>query len=351
MHGEYKVPGGKLITVDLDTEDGVLRRVRVAGDFFLEPDDALDAIDRALEGAPADTDASGLAARIDAALPPGTEMFGLTSEGIGVAVRRALAHATDWTDYDWQLVHDAPQSPALHMALDEALTAEVAAGRRPPTLRVWEWGAPAVVIGSFQSLRNEVDAEAAERHGVTVVRRISGGGAMFIEPGNTITYSLSVPEALVKGLSFTDSYAYLDDWVLGALGDMGIKAWYQPLNDIATEAGKIAGAAQKRIVGGEGAVLHHVTMSYDIDAEKMTEVLRIGREKLSDKGTTSAKKRVDPLRRQTGLPRATVIQRMIGSFRERYGLTDGAVTAEEMARARELVETKFSSPEWTARVP
>ncbi|MEU0272916.1 biotin/lipoate A/B protein ligase family protein [Streptomyces sp. NPDC006307] len=351
MHGEYKVPGGKLITVDLDAEGGVLRRVRVAGDFFLEPDDALDAIDRALEGAPADTDASGLAARIDAALPPGTEMFGLTSEGIGVAVRRALAHATDWTDYDWQLVHDGPQSPALHMALDEVLTAEVAAGRRPPTLRVWEWGAPAVVIGSFQSLRNEVDAEAAERHGITVVRRISGGGAMFIEPGNTITYSLSVPEALVKGLSFTDSYAYLDDWVLGALGDMGIKAWYQPLNDIATEAGKIAGAAQKRIVGGEGAVLHHVTMSYDIDAEKMTEVLRIGREKLSDKGTTSAKKRVDPLRRQTGLPRATVIQRMIGSFRERYGLTDGTVTAEEMARARELAETKFSSPEWTARVP
>ncbi|MEE1753886.1 lipoate--protein ligase family protein [Streptomyces sp. SP18CS02] len=351
MHGEYKVPGGKLVVVDLDMEDGVLRRVRVAGDFFLEPDEALHAINQALEGAPADTGASGLAARIDAALPPGTEMYGLTTEGIGVAVRRALAHATDWTDYDWQLVHDEPQSPELHMALDEVLTAEVAAGRRPPTLRVWEWGAPAVVIGSFQSLSNEVDQEAAQRHGITVVRRISGGGAMFIEPGNTITYSLSVPDALVQGLSFTDSYAYLDDWVLGALGDMGVKAWYQPLNDIATEAGKIAGAAQKRVVGGDGAVLHHVTMAYDIDAEKMTEVLRIGREKLSDKGTRSAKKRVDPLRRQTGLPRATVIERMIGSFRERYGLSGGAVSEGEMARARELARTKFGSPQWTARVP
>ncbi|MCS0635331.1 lipoate--protein ligase family protein [Streptomyces sp. LP05-1] len=351
MHGEYKVPGGKLVVVDLDTEDGVLRRVRVAGDFFLEPDEALTAIDRALEGAPADLDASGLAARIDAALPPGTQMFGLTSEGIGVAVRRALAHATDWTDYDWQLVHQGPQPPELHMALDEVLTAEVAAGRRPPTLRVWEWGAPAVVIGSFQSLRNEVDPEAAERHGITVVRRISGGGAMFIEPGNTITYSLSVPDSLVSGLSFTDSYAYLDDWVLGALGDMGVKAWYQPLNDIATEAGKIAGAAQKRVVGGSGAVLHHVTMAYDIDADKMTEVLRIGREKLSDKGTRSAKKRVDPLRRQTGLPREAVIERMVGSFRDRYGLTPGAVTDEELARAQELARTKFATPEWTARVP
>ncbi|MFI1015175.1 biotin/lipoate A/B protein ligase family protein [Streptomyces sp. NPDC020965] len=352
MHGEYKVPGGKLVVVDLDTADGVLRDVRVAGDFFLEPDEAIEAIDGALEGAPVDTDASGLAARIDAALPPGTEMFGLTSEGIGVAVRRALAHATDWTDYDWQLVHEGPQSPELHMALDEVITAEVAAGVRPPTLRVWEWGAPAVVIGSFQSLRNEVDLEGAERHGIQVVRRISGGGAMFIEPGNTITYSLSVPDALVSGLSFTDSYAYLDDWVLGALGDMGVKAWYQPLNDIATDAGKIAGAAQKRMVGqGRGAVLHHVTMAYDIDADKMLDVLRIGREKLSDKGTKSAKKRVDPLRRQTGLPREAVIERMIDSFRGRYGLSDGEITDQEMARARELAERKFGTHEWTARVP
>lgn len=350
MHGEYKVPGGKLVVVDLDVREGVLRDVRVSGDFFLEPDEALTAVDRALEGAPAELDAAGLAARIDAALPPGTEMYGLTAEGVGVAVRRAVANATDWTDHDWQLVHDGPRSPALHMALDEVLTAEVAAGRRPPTLRVWEWGAPAVVIGSFQSLRNEVDPAAAERHGITVVRRISGGGAMFIEPGNTITYSLSVPGSLVSGLSFADSYAYLDDWVLGALGDMGVKAWYQPLNDITSEAGKIAGAAQKRVADG-GAVLHHVTMAYDIDADKMTEVLRIGREKLSDKGTRSANKRVDPLRRQTGLSREAVIGRMIDSFRARHGLVDGGVTPRELALAEDLTARKFATPEWTARVP
>ncbi|MEU4959005.1 lipoate--protein ligase family protein [Streptomyces rimosus] len=350
-HGEYKVPGGKLVVVDLDVTGGALRDVHVAGDFFLEPDEALGAIDAALEGAPADTDARGLAARIDAALPPGAVLFGFTSEAVGIAVRRAVAQATDWTDFDWQIIHEAPQPPALHMALDEVLTAEVAAGRRPPTLRVWEWDRPAVIIGSFQSLANEVDPEGAARHGVTVVRRISGGGAMFVEPGNTITYSLCVPASLVQGLTFAESYAYLDDWVLTALGDMGINAWYKPLNDIATDAGKIAGAAHKRMVAGDGAVLHHVTMSYDIDADKMVEVLRIGKEKLSDKGTRSAKKRVDPLRRQTGLPRAEVIERMIGSFRARYGGSDGAVTPEEMERAQELAGGKFSSPEWTARVP
>lgn len=135
---------------------------------------------------------------------------------------------------------------------------------------------------------------------------------------------------------------------------MGIKAWYQPLNDIATEVGKVAGAAQKRMVGpdgGPGAVLHHVTMAYDIDADKMLDILRIGREKLADKGTKSAKKRVDPLRRQTGLPREAVIERMINSFRARYGLADGKITDEELARAHDLVRTKFSNHEWTARVP
>lgn len=148
-----------------------------------------------------------------------------------------------------------------------------------------------MIIGSFQSLSNEVDLAAAERHGVTVVRRISGGGAMFVEPGNTITYSLYVPATLVEGMSFADSYAFLDAWVIRALRELGVDASYVPLNDIASPAGKIGGAAQKRLASG--AVLHHVTMSYDMDAEKMLDIIRIGREKLSDKGIKSAVKRVD----------------------------------------------------------
>lgn len=253
-----------------------------------------------------------------------------------------------WDEHRWQLIHAAPQSPALHMALDEIITDEVAAGQRAPTLRVWEWASPAVVIGRFQSLRNEVDAGGAARHGIEVVRRITGGGAMFIEPGNTITYSLSAPESLVAGMSFEQSYAFMDAWVLEALRTLGIEAWYQPLNDIASKAGKIAGAAQMR--RGK-AVLHHVTMAYDIDADKMLQVLRIGREKLSDKATQSANKRVDPLRSQTGLPRAEVIARMIETFRGCHGLEQGEVSVQAMARAEALAAAKFATPAWTAIVP
>src|SRR5699024_6897728 len=156
-----------------------------------------------------------------------------------------------------------------------------------------------------QSLRNEIDAEGAAAHGIRVVRRVTGGGAMFMEQGNCITYSLVVPTSLVEGLRFEQSYAYLDDRVMGALAEIGARARYVPLNDIASEQGKIGGAAHRRFAGG--VLLHHVTMAYDIDADKMGEVLRIGKEKLSDKGTRSADKRVDPMRSQTGLAREQII--------------------------------------------
>jgi lipoate-protein ligase A len=246
-------------------------------------------------------------------------------------------------------VHDVPREPALQMALDEVLAEQVGSGERAPTLRIWEWASNAVIIGSFQSLANEVDLAGAAKHDVTVVRRISGGGAMFVEPGNTITYSLYVPESLVSGLSYIDSYAFLDDWVVGALNELGIAATYQPINDITSPAGKIAGAAQKRFAGG--AVLHHVTMAYDMDATKMLEVLRIGREKMSDKGTKSANKRVDPLRSQTGLERTEVINRLVGTFANRYGLADGTIDAETIAEAKHRVASKFGTEDWLARVP
>lgn len=349
MHGEYKVPGGKLVVVDLDVVDGRFAGFRLAGDFFLEPDTALDDIDRAVVGLPVETDAKSIAAAIRQALPSDAVLLGFTPEAVAVAIRRSLQKATSWRDYDWQIVHEGAVSPATHLALDEVLTAAVGEGRREPTLRIWEWDRPAVVIGSFQSLRNEVDLENAAKYGVDVVRRISGGGAMFMEAGSVVTYSLYVPGDLVQGLTFADSYAFLDEWAVSALQSLGIDAAYQPLNDITSPSGKIGGAAQKRL--GSGAVLHHVTMSYDIDAEKMVQVLRIGREKLSDKGIASAVKRVDPLRSQTGLSRAEIIERMKETFVQLHGGAPGTLSDEEYAAAEELVQTKYSTPEWLRRVP
>ncbi|WP_158868440.1 lipoate--protein ligase family protein [Leifsonia sp. AG29] len=349
MHGEYKVPGGKLVVVDLDVVDGRIADFQLAGDFFLEPDTALEAINGAVEGLSADTDAKTIAAAVRDALPDGALLLGFSPEAVAVTVRRALARATSWRDYDWEIVHSKAVSPQMHLALDEVLTNEVGEGRRGPTLRIWEWEEPAVVIGSFQSVKNEVDPENAARYGIQVVRRISGGGAMFMEAGSVVTYSIYAPADLVQGMSFADSYAFLDEWAIVALKSLGIDAVYQPLNDITSPSGKIGGAAQKRL--GSGAVLHHVTMSYDMDGQKMTEVLRIGREKISDKGIASAVKRVDPLRSQTGLTRAEIIEQLKLTFRSLYGAIDGDITDAEYAAAERLVAEKFATDEWLYRVP
>ncbi|MFM9876536.1 MAG: biotin/lipoate A/B protein ligase family protein [Rhodoglobus sp.] len=349
MHGEFKVPGGKLVVVDLDVVDGLIRDFRLAGDFFLEPDSALATIDAAVNGLSANADAATIAAAIRTALPDDASLLGFTADSVATAIRRALAKATSWRDYDWQLILGPALDPALQMAIDQVLAEEVGAGRRKPTLRIWEWEKPAVVIGSFQSVKNEVDLDNARKYGFDIVRRISGGGAMFMEAGSVITYSIYAPTELVQGMSFADSYAFLDEWVIIALRALGIDASYVPLNDIASPTGKIGGAAQKRL--GAGAVLHHVTMSYDMDGDKMVEVLRIGREKMSDKGTKSANKRVDPLRRQTGLSRADIIEKMVGTFRGLYGLSPSEISTEELTRAQQLVADKFGTVEWLQRVP
>ena len=349
MHGEYKVPGGKLVVVDLEIVEGRIADFQLAGDFFLEPDSALEAIDAAVNGLPAEVDAKTIAAAVKEALPAGASLLGFSPEAVAVAVRRALAKATSWRDYDWQIVHTKAVSPQLHLALDEVLANEVGEGRRGPTLRIWEWDEPAVVIGSFQSVKNEVDPENAAKYGIQVVRRISGGGAMFMEAGSVVTYSIYAPADLVQGMSFADSYAFLDEWAIIALKSLGIDAVYQPLNDITSPTGKIGGAAQKRL--GSGAVLHHVTMSYDMDGQKMTEVLRIGREKISDKGITSAAKRVDPLRSQTGLSRSEIIDQLKLTFTSLYGATEGDITDAEYAEAEKLVAEKFATEEWLYRVP
>ena len=90
MHGEYKMPGGKLIVIDLDIHADRLANVQLSGDFFLEPDNALRMIDAALEGLPADTALEALATAVASALPATAMMYGISPEAVAVAVQRAV---------------------------------------------------------------------------------------------------------------------------------------------------------------------------------------------------------------------------------------------------------------------
>ncbi len=390
--GEYKTPGGKLVAVDLEVVSGRLAGVRVRGDFFVHPEGAagptLAAVAEALNDTPADQGAAALAARVRAAVPFGVELLGTSPDAIAAAVRRALgdesasvsdsasggefpgpdcSHTTThthtfsprvgsftpdeldaltagWSAFPWRLLPERPLPAATNVALDEVLTDRVADGSCPPTLRFWKWAEPAVIVGRCQAVANEVDLAAAAGMGVKVVRRMTGGGAMFLQPHGAVTYSLYLPESAVAGLTIRQSYEVCDGWVVQALRELGVDAHHVPINDIACGDGKIGGAAQAR---RRGVVLHHTTLAYDMDPGEMVRVLRIGREKLKDKAVASAQKRVSPLARQTGRTRDEVADHLFAAFRRRFGGSLGELTADELAAAERLVETKYAAAGWT----
>ena len=213
------------------------------------------------------------------------------------------------------LVEDCPRMPEEQMRVEREWSRQVAHGARPATLRVWDWGAPAVVCGAYQSIEDEVHLDQARARGVHVVRRDSGGGAMVIEPARTITVSLYAPLGFVQGLDVAQSFQLCDMWLIEGLRACGVRARFAGLNDIAGPHGKIGGSAQQRVPGEPGCIWHHTTLAYSIDARAMGAVLNTSAEKMSDKAVKSAAKRVEPICAGTRLTRAQVVARLVRTAR------------------------------------
>src|SRR2546428_13251259 len=93
-------------------------------------------------------------------------------------------------ELEWDLIPYTPQSALMHMALDETLLQKVIAGERRPTVRFWEWIEPALVIGSHQSVVNEVDTLAAQNLWFNIARWVSGASPPHSQPRRPMTYQL-----------------------------------------------------------------------------------------------------------------------------------------------------------------
>jgi len=251
-------------------------------------------------------------------------------------------------EHEWDVIPSQPHLAHKHMALDEVLLESVRAGRRPPTLRLWEWIEPALVIGSHQSVINEVDVVAARELGFVVTRRMSGGGTMLCEPARTITYSLYVPESMVAGITFRKSYAVLDDWAVRAFVELGIPASYREINDIISPRGKIGGAAQAR---RRGFVLHHTTIAHTMDSALLPRLIRIGRPSIAGIGVRSAEKSVSPLSWFTSRSCEEVARNLVEYFSKEFRVQPSRPAPEELEAADRLVSTKYATPAWINRLP
>ncbi len=243
----------------------------------------------------------------------------------------------------WRLLPFIRQTAVMNMAVDEAVAEGVRSSRSPPTIRFYGWEPSAISIGCFQSLLDEVDVEECHRQGVDIVRRRSGGGAVFHDRDGEITYSVIAPEELM-GRDITASYQEVCDWVMDALKGLGLNPKYVPINDITVGGKKISGCAQTR---REGVFIQHGTVLYSLDRNRMFSLLRVAENKVSDKGISSPEARVTSVSELTSATRADLLAGLQRSFCQWKEWYERPLLPWEVARGAELVRERYGRPEWT----
>ena len=235
-------------------------------------------------------------------------------------------------------VHDA----YTNMALDQAIMEGVSRGESPPTIRFYRWHPSAVSIGYFQSLEEEVNLEECRNEGVDWVRRITGGGAVYHDYGGEVTYSVIAPEEFFPR-DIRESYRLICGWIIAGLRTLGLEGVFHPINDILVEGKKISGNAQTR----RGKVLlQHGTVLYDLNLRKMFTLLKVGKEKLSDKDIEKAEERVTCVRRYSEAGIEELYQALLEAFTEDKDWVYGRPREEELRCAEELVRQRYSTQEW-----
>ena len=247
----------------------------------------------------------------------------------------------------WRLLDLHVADAYTQMALDEAILRAVGEGKAPKTIRLYRWRPSAVSIGYFQSVEEEVDLEACRRLGVDVVRRITGGGAVYHDYDGEITYSLIAPEADPRiPRDIPESYRVICGCLVRAFEHLGLQAEFRPINDILIGGRKVSGNAQTR---RRGVVLQHGTILIDCDVRKMFTVLKVSEEKLRDKLIKAVEERVTSLRRELGRPVSfkEVRDALVRGFEEglKIELERGEPSRYELKLMEELRE-RYRSGEW-----
>ena len=250
----------------------------------------------------------------------------------------------------WRLITDPPLSGACNMAADYALLLSVAEVSSPPVLRFYSWSIPAVTIGYFQDAGTEADLTHCERSGIDVIRRVTGGGAVFHE--HEITYSMVFPESHpFAGSDILDSYSRNLIPFIAALSSFGLDAKHAPVNDIEIGSRKVSGNAQIR---RKGAVLQHGTILLDIDREKAFRCLTVPAEKTARKGIDAPADRVTSLRDHLGetvlsLPfKGKFISETASAFYLASGISliPSRLSDRESAAARRIEMSVFADSGW-----
>lgn len=229
--------------------------------------------------------------------------------------------------------------PRFNLALEEVLFQSVG-DEEEGFFLLWQ-NEPTVVVGRFQNTLEEINVPVVRDRGIHVVRRVSGGGAVYHDFGN-LNFTFILRTGDPQGLDFRK----MTEPVITALLSLGVDGGLVGRNDLVIGGKKFSGNAQYM---REGRFLHHGTILFDSDLDVLEKVLLADPDKFKSKGIKSVRSRVTNIRPHLkgeqdieGLRAA-----LLSAVRERWsGLETTTPAPSVMARTMALVESKYGTWDW-----
>ena len=251
----------------------------------------------------------------------------------------------------WRILPLEIRNGYWNMALDEAILSMAIKKDVPNTLRFYKWKPSTSSIGRNQSLRDEIDIIFAKEKGFNIVRRITGGGAVFHDEKRELTYSIVCPIKTLKALGakkVVDQFEIITQGIVFGLMIYGLKTEKDIIHcpAILLDGKKFSGNAQVR---RKGYILQHGTILLDIDPELMYSVLRAPENVGKSRMVRSVRAKCIGIKNQIeNYDEQKLIDSLKKGFQKSLGieLEDGTFTKDEKKLAEILVKDRYSNEKW-----
>lgn len=233
-------------------------------------------------------------------------------------------------------VESPSHDPRFNLALEQYLFDRP--DRAHSYCMLWQ-NEKAVIVGKHQNTAGEIHGAYVREHGIEVVRRLSGGGAVYHDLGN-INYTF-IADAGAGSPDFT----VFCRPVIRALGRFGVRAELSGRNDLTIQGKKFSGNAQ---YSREGRVMHHGTILYDSDLEAIGRALAVPRDKLESNGVPSTRSRVTNVRPfVAGAPSTReFFSALRGDLMKAYDLKPYPLTDKDLIEVKRLQQERYDRWEW-----
>ncbi len=235
------------------------------------------------------------------------------------------------------------------MGVDEAIY-QLFKDHKVNTLRLYSWEPSTVSIGHHQYLHDEIDLSMLEKYKLQVVRRISGGGAVFHDSRGELTYSVVTTTNQVASTSVEASYYEIVNLLFSPLTKIGISIDFNQIHcpSVFSQGKKISGNAQAR--SGD-LILQHGTILIDYNPELMYSVLKARPGRTKTQMVQSVYQKVTTIHEQLEKPEFTprtlaefITKELLENHASTFSL--GQLSAEEKRLSKQLVEERYKSKQW-----